>query len=71
MTSEQMIEMARSMRNKGIEPLPVYVMSMPGGEWWVVPVPHDDSGKWPVGTDENGDDVPLPPLQPFRIVRNV
>ena len=68
MTPEEMLEMARKMRDKKIMPLDVYVMSMPGGEWWVVPVPHDDSRKWPYGVDEDGNEVPMAPLQPMRIL---
>jgi len=67
MNPEQMLAMARVMRDKGVMPLDVYILTMPGQDCWMVPVPHDDSGEWPRGTDEHGNEVKLPPLQPVRL----
>jgi len=64
MTPEKMLDMARQMRGK-IAPIEVYLMQDCDGAWWMVPVPNDDSSKWP--TTSEG--VKLPPLQPMKLER--
>ena len=66
MKPDEMISMARQMRDKGMAPLKVYILTTENGNW-MVPVPND-SLKWTCGEDENGDAVPMPHLQPIRLV---